>query len=392
MSGPREDEAPGGELPERGLPLGDLSELDEQALRRLLRDAVGDVEPSPGSLERLHRAVPARRARRRQATVGLVAAALVVGVAAPALVQSDVVTRVMDGSTTNTASSQQHEADAVAGSRDGDASGQNSGRNFRDGDGAGAPSAPADSSGNAGSASPDSNDTLAPTSPSCMRSQLGDGGATAGAPDDKGHVYGSFRITNTSDSPCRIEGSDTVVATAEGGAETSGISVVSRTAGDRATGLPEPRNEPGSIILEPGQSYTVRFAWVPRDGGGTTGCRMPDPAPTPGENTGGTGGGSGGAGNGGTGDTTGGGTGGGTPPGGTAGDVGGGTSEGGNTTEDIGNGIGTQLAYDTSGGGVSSPTVVLRYVPASGEPRVGTVVLKNACAGTVYRTGPLAVR
>ncbi|MCZ0980185.1 hypothetical protein O1L60_17650 [Streptomyces diastatochromogenes] len=43
---------------------------DELALRRLFQDAVSGLEPSHGSLEHLRRAVPARRARKRQALVG----------------------------------------------------------------------------------------------------------------------------------------------------------------------------------------------------------------------------------------------------------------------------------------------------------------------------------
>ncbi|MGW4705839.1 hypothetical protein ACWEP1_36530, partial [Streptomyces sp. NPDC004285] len=59
---------------------------DELALRRLFQDAVGDLEPSLGSLEHLRRAVPARRARKRQAIVGAAAAAVLIGTAVPAFV------------------------------------------------------------------------------------------------------------------------------------------------------------------------------------------------------------------------------------------------------------------------------------------------------------------
>ncbi|CAM5418148.1 hypothetical protein STANM309S_03678 [Streptomyces tanashiensis] len=59
---------------------------DELALRRLFQDAVGGMEPSLGSLEHLRRAVPARRARKRQAIVGAAAAAVLIGTAVPAFV------------------------------------------------------------------------------------------------------------------------------------------------------------------------------------------------------------------------------------------------------------------------------------------------------------------
>ena len=58
---------------------------DELALRTLLHHAVGQMEPRQGTLDHLRRAVPARRARKRQALVGMAAAALFVGTAVPAL-------------------------------------------------------------------------------------------------------------------------------------------------------------------------------------------------------------------------------------------------------------------------------------------------------------------
>lgn len=59
---------------------------DELALRRLLHQAVEEIEPTDGTLEHLRRAVPARRARKRQALVGMAAAALFIGTAVPALI------------------------------------------------------------------------------------------------------------------------------------------------------------------------------------------------------------------------------------------------------------------------------------------------------------------
>ncbi|MFD8818912.1 hypothetical protein ACFV23_47375 [Streptomyces sp. NPDC059627] len=61
-------------------------DADELALRRLLHSAVDDVAPRDGALDHLRRAVPARRARKRQAVVGMAAAALFIGTAVPALV------------------------------------------------------------------------------------------------------------------------------------------------------------------------------------------------------------------------------------------------------------------------------------------------------------------
>src|SRR5690606_32957099 len=59
---------------------------DERALRDLLHRAVSEGEPSDGALDCLRRAVPARRAGKRQALVGMAAAALFVGTAVPAVV------------------------------------------------------------------------------------------------------------------------------------------------------------------------------------------------------------------------------------------------------------------------------------------------------------------
>lgn len=58
---------------------------DELALRRMLHDAVQEMEPRDGSLDHLRRAVPVRRARKRQAAVGMAAAALFLGTAVPAV-------------------------------------------------------------------------------------------------------------------------------------------------------------------------------------------------------------------------------------------------------------------------------------------------------------------
>ena len=44
---------------------------DEEALRRLMKAAVQGIEPTPDALHHLRRAVPARRAHRRQVLVGL---------------------------------------------------------------------------------------------------------------------------------------------------------------------------------------------------------------------------------------------------------------------------------------------------------------------------------
>ncbi|MCI0386240.1 hypothetical protein [Streptomyces sp. CNQ085] len=373
--------------------------LDERSLRLMLRGAVEDVAPAPDALERLHHAVPARRARRRQLAVGAVAVGLVIGVATPALVQSGVINRVLDGNATNAASARDPREGAEAGGRSGDAAEQDTGRRSA-GDGRQDTAGSRDGSGRDGSASSsETGDALGPTSPSCLRSQIGDGGSAVSPADADGHVYGVFRITNVSDASCLVDESDTVTATPVGAADPTGFGVVDHTLGGRAAKLPDPQLEPGSFVLEPGRSYVVRFAWVPRDGGGVTGCPVsPGPDPTaPGgssagtDSGGGTGGGGGGTGgSGGPNSSAGADTGGGAaPPDGGQGSEGGDTVE--EPTESSGSGVSPQLAYDSggSGPGAAAASVVLRYVPAAGEPRIGRIEIAGACAGTVYRTGPV---
>lgn len=62
--------------------------LEEDDLRRILHGAADGLGPADtdATLEHLRRAVPVRRARKRQAVVGMAAAALFVGTAVPALV------------------------------------------------------------------------------------------------------------------------------------------------------------------------------------------------------------------------------------------------------------------------------------------------------------------
>ncbi|PJE96429.1 hypothetical protein CUT44_18165 [Streptomyces carminius] len=404
---PGRDDRAAEDTPDDRTPDGpDLLELDERSLRLLLRDVVQDVEPSPDALDRIHRAVPARRARRRQLAVGAVAAGLVAGFAVPVLTQSGVVSRVLDGTSTSAADDTRRDGGSATDDHGGDSDRVEAGGDLRDGEEtAGAPGGEG-SPGDGRPAEPGTDDTLAPVSPACLRSQLDDGGTGAEPADADGQVYGVFRITNVSDSSCRITGPDTVSATVLGGTGDGDVTVVHHTGGSRATRLPDPGPAPDSVVLAPGRSYEVRFAWVP-DEGGAPGC-LPssDPSPAPSSGTGGGAGTGDGSGTGGTdgdggdGGTTGE-TGDGTSTGTSTGAGGGDGTEGGDALpEESPGGTGTnaatpQLGYDTGGPGggtAASPTVLLRYVPAAGEPRIGRVEIATACAGTVYRTGPLQAK
>lgn len=340
-----DDDEPGGE--------------DEEALRRLLHRAVDELEPSPESLDHLRRAVPARRARRRQALVGA-AAALVLGCAAvPALVHVATTSDSSNDRPANAASS--HRTPEASGGPHGEGSGgkdadgpsdtveEHKGDKGKDKE---KDKPPKGEQAGSGGTAPDPTNTLNATSPTCSRAQLTSGGAgSIGAADAEGRVYGSFRVVNVSDRACTVEGSGSVGASAQGGADASRILVVDHTAGDAAAGLPDPSTQPGTLILKPGQAYEVKFAWIPASGGGSSGCSTtgtptPDPStdaaqdgPQDDPSTG--------------------------DPGGTPGGGGG-------------------------GGEPQDASVLVSHTPEAGDPVSASVSIGGACAGTIYRTGLLA--
>ncbi|MFD9301769.1 hypothetical protein ACFWCB_03555 [Streptomyces sp. NPDC060048] len=266
---------------------------EEQALRDLLRGAVGRLEPSGDALERLRHAVPRRRARKRQALVAAAAAALLVGTAVPAALR-------MTGAR---GEATDHSAMAGHGRQEG-----NKGNGVSDphqngtgsapkptrpapgtGQGAGGATgaAPTPAADNLPPVAPNAQPTggtgvlpggsaaagtvllpppAAPGVPGCNADQLGVSGS-ARSPEADGKVYGSFKVTNVSGRGCTVLGPDTVTAApasgpapGQGGAE---VAVVGHTAGDPATGLPDPSAEVPLMVLAPNAAYEVRFAWVP---------------------------------------------------------------------------------------------------------------------------------
>ncbi|MFE1369267.1 hypothetical protein ACFW84_34195 [Streptomyces anulatus] len=339
---------------DRGAPASD--ELDEVALRRMLHGAVRELAPSEGALGHLHRAVPARRARRRQAVVGAAAAALLIGTAVPAFVH----VATSDGPSAARPAIAGHGEQAQGGN--GDESG---------------PEAPGrrtvepterESEGGAGEADPDPSPTEgegsdpdgtatgeATDSPSadfaslpvCDPSQLGVASAGTGAPGADGTVYGSFKIANVSGTDCTVSSNGTVGFTAIGAADPLKIGVVQHTAGDAAPGLPDPSQEPGTVLLKPAMAYEVRFAWVPTDTCPTVG---PSPSPTP-----------------------------------SADGAGGSVGEGGT---DQPSGVDTQSLHE-DGGTTAEGSVAVTHTPETGAPTAETKI-PNACSGTIYRTGVLA--
>ncbi|MFJ4006948.1 hypothetical protein ACIPWL_26330 [Streptomyces sp. NPDC090023] len=331
---------------------------DEQALRRLLHSAVDDMEPRTGSLEHLRRAVPARRARKRHAAVGMAAAALLLGTAIPALVHVS----NAGGTDPNTAMAGQSEltqgtegkgrtSDGATGDTHGSTggtpgTGRDSGEKAepgkKDGGESGAP----------GAADPSA--SLASGTAVCTPAQLGVTGS-AGGPDAGGAVYGSFRVANVSGTPCTVAGTGQVGAAALGAADQAKLSVAAHVSGDGASGLPDPSLTVSALVLQPGGAYTEKFAFVPSET-----C----PAP------------------GGGGTTTGG------PP----------TTEGPSPDPSPTQDPGTTGATDTTGGtvgaapqlltadGPADGSVQVTYSAAAGGPAASAVV-PGACAGTVYYSG-----
>ncbi|MGW0784598.1 hypothetical protein [Streptomyces sp. NPDC002913] len=341
---------PGGGFPGGG----DGDGLDEAALRRMLHGAVEDLEPSDGTLDHLHRAVPARRARRRQGVVGAAAAALLIGTAVPAFVH----VANSDGSATASpaiaghgeqaqgGSGEDAGAEADGGKTSGPADSGNTGGKGTEGSSV-APSegSDPDAEGSGTDADGDAQDSVAATTATCDPGQLRVASAETGAAGADGTVYGTFRISNASGDVCSVTSNGTVGFQAAGAADPLKISVVQHTAGDPASALPDPSLEPGTVLLKPSMAYEVRFAWVPSDTCPTTGG---SPSPTP-----------------------------------TDGDGGGGEGTGADTgTTD------TAAQFGSADGGTADGSVAVTHTPEAGAPTAETTI-SNACAGTIYRTGVL---
>ncbi|MER7109389.1 hypothetical protein [Streptomyces sp. NPDC000229] len=356
--------------PEKDLPdLGGLG-VDEVALRSLLHGAVQDLQPADGTLDHLRRAVPARRARKRQALVGMAAAALLFGTAVPAFVHVASSDGASDDRPVNAGHGEQvqggtGEETGGEGSGPGGPSaeaGQGTGGGGEGGEDAPAkPGEPA-----AGTSDGTVGGTAAPTSsvpatvPLCDATQLGVASAEAGRPDAEGKVYGTFRIANVSGTDCSVSGAGGVAFQAMGAADQAKITVVPHTAGDPATGLPDPSQEaPAPLLLPPLGSYEVKFAWVPSEtcpvegGGGSGGTGGGEATPEPTEPTGDT------------------------------------SSESAGSDGTGGAAVEPQLGKEDDGDGTRADgSVAVTHTAEPGAPSAEATI-PNACAGTIYRTGLL---
>ncbi|MER7517219.1 hypothetical protein [Streptomyces sp. NPDC126499] len=341
------NEAPG-EAPENGMP-------DELALRRLLQGAVAGLEPSEGALDHLRRAVPARRARKRQAVVGMAAAIVLVGTAVPALVHVASSGGISADQPVNAGHGEQ--AQGGTGTETGIEGGQKSAvppsgtpePSEGEAEGAGKPTASAEGPGGGADGGSTAPSGSSDERPACAADQLAVSSVETGPPDSTGKVYGTFRIANVSGRDCLV-GDGLVGFEARGAADQSKITVVEHTSGDAASGLPDPSQESTSLLLTPANAYEVRFAWVPSETCPTTG---PNPTPTPTPTPDGGSSSSGGA----TGST--------------------GTSPDGN--------VSPQLGTD---GTPADGSVEVTHTADPGAP-VAAATIPHACAGTIYRTGVL---
>ncbi|GAA2518728.1 hypothetical protein [Streptomyces gobitricini] len=360
--------------PENHLPDHDEFGVDELALRRMLHGAVRDLQPTDGTLDHLRRAVPARRARKRQALVGAAAAALLIGTAVPAFVHVASADGSSDDRHVNAGHGEQvqggtgEEIGETPGGPGGPSSGTGPGTSGADQDGKDAPARPGEpAAGTAdgtvgGTAAPDS--SAPDTVPLCAAGQLGVAVAEAGRPDAEGKVYGTFRIANVSGTDCSITDPGGVAFRTTGAADAARITVVGHVAGDPATGLPDPAQETSApLLLKPSNSYEVRFAWVPSET-----CPV-----------------NGGGGSGGTGDPTGGGE----PspdPTPSADDTASGSADSDATAQTA---MEPQLAKADDGEGTRAEgSVTVAHTAEPGAPSAEATI-PNACAGTIYRTGLL---
>ncbi|MFJ6832400.1 hypothetical protein [Streptomyces sp. NPDC091209] len=322
---------------------------DELALRRLLHQAVQEIEPTDGTLDHLRRAVPARRARKRQAVIGMAAAALFIGTAIPAFVH------VSNSSGSNAdpsiaANSSQAQGGAGQGKgSDGGAgkdAGGSAGTSTGNGTGGRTETPGGKDKGAAGAATGGAGPSASSsTATPCTADQLGGASGTAAGPDSTGAVYGSFTVSNVSTAACTVTGAGTVNALAQGAADATKVGVATHVAGDAATGLPDPTTEVTSLVLQPGTSYVVKFAWVPSATCPATADPSPTPSPTQGA-----------------------------------------TDSGGTTTDAAVGGTSPQLLFED---GVQDGSVVVSSTAATGGA-TASVTVSNACAGTVYHTGILA--
>ncbi|WP_037601883.1 hypothetical protein [Streptacidiphilus rugosus] len=376
---PRPANPPGqnGEIGRTGrtVPIDEPDDPVAAALRARLHSAVGGLQPAPRSLERLRHAVPQRRALRRRAYGGAaVAAALVllglttlhtispdtVGIA-----QSSEPGRQLPGPNPSGTGRDRPDGSSLTGGNP--TPGGTILASLLPSPTAGGVLVPLPSGGVTSVAT--ASHTLTPSGPlpECGRSQLGNGAAGVAQPDASGVVYGSFAVSNVSTSACQVSGAGVIAVLAAVGTDSTRFTVLPHTLNDPAGALPAPNPRHPVAALAPGQSYVIDFAWVPgvcasgvstSPSGSPTDSSSPTPAAASAATEG--------------------------AAGATAGYVPAAATDSPSGSAATGSpGPGSSVA---PGG----PSVQLGLVPAAGGKAAATTTLTNACAGTIYRTDPLA--
>ncbi|MFW6723259.1 hypothetical protein ACHZ98_24480 [Streptomyces sp. MAR4 CNY-716] len=334
----------------------------EDELRLLLHSAVDGLEPAPGTLQYLQRAVPARRTRRRQLVAVAAVAVVALAVSVPALMMN------VAGST-----SEKNPRQDIANSQLPGA-GQQGGGGAVEGNDSDATAGTKEPGGKEDKTEPSGEDenTAAPTGGSegttaaepCAPAQVSEPVAARGTPDGAGRVTGSFTVTNVSATACEVESSDGVrVGGTFGAASASAVDTRTHTAGDAATDLLPAPETTGTLVLAAGESYVVEFAWVPEpssDGGCTSTATTPAPDPSD--------------------DTQ-------SSPDETQSETDQGTETGGDTGGTGGTGGTGEPGGE--GDGTTDGSVTLTHSPEADSSAVASVTVENACAGTVYYTEPL---
>ncbi|WP_308307572.1 hypothetical protein [Streptomyces sp. ISL-10] len=354
MSNGPENELSGLDTGPDEIPDGAGVDGDEEALRRMLHGIVEDLQPSDGALDHLRRAVPARRARKRQALVGAAAAVLLVGTAVPAFVHvansggGDQANPVNAGHGEQAQGGTGNDPGATGGDKDPLSPSKGSGQDpeVKNPTSAAPGEQPGAGAGDGASGEPVPPGSAGDSVPVCAGGDLGVVSAETNPPDPEGKVYGTFRIANVSAVNCTVGGGGSVTFQAMGAADAARISVVAHTSGDPAGGLPEPSAEATSLLLKPSATYEVKFAWVPSDTCPTAGP-SPDPSPSDAGSSG------------------------------TSAGTGTGTS-----------GDNTQTQTVAEDGGTQDGSVAVTHTAEAGAPSAQATIT-NACAGTIYRTGVL---
>ncbi|MFD5084260.1 hypothetical protein ACFWOG_16685 [Kitasatospora sp. NPDC058406] len=324
---------------------------------------MAEVQPAPGGLQHIRRAVPRRRAARRGAWTGAAALAAVVSVLLPTLHDDEHL-----GLSGGPGSPNAHGGTASSTSSGTAPGGGIVWPSLPPAPDVSTPTSPGSPSGTAGTSPSAGASTTRPAAgtsapaaatgtggesgpmPLCTRGDLGQGTAQVGTADPDGRIYGYFTVTNTSAHSCRLGGPGSVTVTGTVGTESGRIRIADHTAGGPATGLPARSTDPAAgtgggtdgLVLAPRAGYRVDFGWVPDAVGCPTpgGTTSPSASAGPGQST------TGGA----TGGSTGSATAGGTAGGGAAPGPGAGTGAAPGSAGGASGGAGTDAGAGASGG------------------------------------------